>query len=1247
MHHTLKRSALISAMATLAACGGSGSGSGPTLEPTLEGQLIDSAVQGVEWRTESAGGFTAANGGFTYSPGETVSFSVGAIGLGTAEGRPIVTLFDLAGLSGESTIQNRTVNSNRVLNQSRFLLTFDLDSDPSNGIQLPAGSDAFADVVNDPAFGAINFDVDPDIFLDHADQRIVEARPAGQAGPTLSSLIHSHAGPGRGGNIASKAEANAHLICSFQDIQNGAVADGSCTSGQNAEVTLNDASAGEGEGTVAITIERIGRRDFDLPLSLTFDGTQAGDLNTPDRISFTIPAGRAVHTINVEIIDDSDTEDAEQFVTRLRVEDGFENQVTLLRREASVILFDNDSPAPQSHDVTVGFKNATATVEEGNFGGTVVRIPIVRSGSPHVPVTVRYDVPGSQDDIFIPGGTVEFDRGVVNRDLVLRVRGDQLIERDEVYTVQLTGAPTPDSVNLLVEPAFLDLTIRNDDFNPNADTDGDGVRDGIDNCVFDGNADQGNLDGDQYGDRCDDDIDGDGINNNADPDDDNDGVPDGTEATNGTNPNHPDTDGDGVSDLDDAFPLNPEESVDTDNDGIGNNADTDDDGDGVSDEDELANGTDPLNPDTDGDGVNDGDDAFPMNRHESSDTDGDGIGNNEDTDDDGDGVSDEDETANGTDPFKADTDGDGVNDGEDPFPNNPSENADTDGDGIGNAQDEDDDNDGISDEDEIANGTDPLNPDTDGDGVDDANDHFPNDPHENTDTDGDGIGNNADPDDDGDGISDEDEIANGTDPLKADTDGDGVNDGEDAFPNNPNETVDTDGDGVGNNTDEDDDNDGVSDLQENADGTDPLNPDTDGDGVNDKEDDLPNNPNETVDTDGDGIGNNADTDDDGDGVSDEDEIANGTDPLNPDTDGDGVNDGADAYPTNPNESRDTDGDGIGDNADNCPASANAGQEDMDSDGVGDACDTDKDGDGVDNSADNCPATSNTDQADWDGDGVGDACETEATEPSFTSCEAQTFDQQDCLAAIQRECMSAEFPEPLCGDGNGNLPGPGLPVLPNPDGFTAQVLFQSVPTNDALGALPGLVVAPDENRDLVIQVNAYESGDRENYTLRTTNLSIVVTTGDSTSQNLDAIFNAADYAAMEDETLVFRIPVAELPASQQGDALGLNGFVFAVHDQTVRKSLHFLPKEVMLYGGADAAAAADAIDDEFFDSDGLAQAFTPVIVPFALEGEGLESLLPASCLEGEDMEACAAELASQCQDNPLLGAVCDAANSLQP
>jgi len=129
-----------------------------------------------------------------------------------------------------------------------------------------------------------------------------------------------------------------------------------------------------------------------------------------------------------------------------------------------------------------------------------------------------------------------------------------------------------------------------------ADADGDGVADPIDNCPTAANAGQADLDRDGLGDACD-----------------------------------PDIDGDGYANAQDAFPFDPTEWLDTDHDGIGNNADADDDNDGLSDVDEVAAGTDPLNPDSDRDGMYDGWELAhrlnPLVDDANGDLDGDGASN--------------------------------------------------------------------------------------------------------------------------------------------------------------------------------------------------------------------------------------------------------------------------------------------------------------------------------------------------------------------------------------------------------------------------------------------------------------------------------------------------------------------------------------------------------------------------------------------------------------------------------------------
>ncbi len=495
-----------------------------------------------------------------------------------------------------------------------------------------------------------------------------------------------------------------------------------------------------------------------------------------------------------------------------------------------------------------------------------------------------------------------------------------------------------------------------------------------------------------------------------------DGTPDAQELLDGTDPNEPDTDGDGICDgpadgnatcvpgadpapFDPCIPDNTAPECDMD-------------GDGISNGDELANGTDPIDPDTDGDGIPDGqevaDGSNPLDPCDPDDT-------AADCDADGDGISDGDELAGGSNPADAcdpdnsdplcigDSDGDGISDpdeiaaGTDPLdpcdPDDSGPACDSDGDGVSNG-------------DEATAGTDPNDPDTDGDGIADGQEA----------TDGSNPLDPCDPDDtdpicdtDGDGVPDGQETANGSDPTDAcdpddsapscvgDSDGDGVPDDVDtatADPCVPDNTVAVcDGD-----------NDGIPDGDEPAGGTDPTNPDSDGDGINDgAELASGNNPLDPCDPDT--SGPTCDTD--GDGITNGDEQNGPTDPGNPDSDGDGVTDGDEVLggsdPTDPcdpvstDPQCDADNDGIPDGTEdpNGNGVVDDGESDpndpCDPDDSIAACDGDADGDGISNAdeiadgsdpLDPCDPDTSGPSCDSDGDGVSNGDEaTNGTNPN--------------------------------------------------------------------------------------------------------------------------------------------------------------------------------------------------------------------------------------------------------------------------
>ncbi|MGE6756664.1 adventurous gliding motility lipoprotein CglD [Corallococcus interemptor] len=260
-------------------------------------------------------------------------------------------------------------------------------------------------------------------------------------------------------------------------------------------------------------------------------------------------------------------------------------------------------------------------------------------------------------------------------------------------------------------------------------------------------------------------------------DTDGDGLPDGLEDANRngkrdlteTDPNTADSDGDGLADgVEDANKNGSVSPGETDP------RLRDSDNDGLPDGLEKQTGTDPLKPDTDGDTCSDGaEDVNKNGKHDSGETNprvADCAASIPDAD--FDGIPDAVENATGTNPNKADTDGDGVADGvEDTNKNGRVDSGetdprltDTDCDGLQDGAGRD----GFLGEDPNSNGqvdpgeTDPSNPDSDGDGLLDGVER--------------GVTTAAAPRNNCGYVGDADP-ATKTDPNKPDSDGDGIPDG--------------------------------------------------------------------------------------------------------------------------------------------------------------------------------------------------------------------------------------------------------------------------------------------------------------------------------------------------------------------------------------------------------------------------------------------------------------------------------------
>ena len=243
------------------------------------------------------------------------------------------------------------------------------------------------------------------------------------------------------------------------------------------------------------------------------------------------------------------------------------------------------SPA-ESGTVTTSFQLLSSLSESGS--STILSIKL--NSQPNADVIISFTIP-DPTELALNKAYLTFSPQNWDQPQTITLIGvdDYLFDGDIFTSLMIYVDPSsPDTDYLNADFLKVDLVNQDNDL----DHDNDGIHEIIDNCPFDFNPNQEDLDRDGIGDLCDPDIDGDGVSNiqeaidqtepynncdflyasislviNADQDCDQDGVPNDIDL---------DDDNDGILDTD-------ETQEDFDSDGKSNSLDLDSDGDGCYD----------------------------------------------------------------------------------------------------------------------------------------------------------------------------------------------------------------------------------------------------------------------------------------------------------------------------------------------------------------------------------------------------------------------------------------------------------------------------------------------------------------------------------------------------------------------------------------------------------------------------------------------------------------------------------------
>lgn len=202
-------------------------------------------------------------------------------------------------------------------------------------------------------------------------------------------------------------------------------------------VSILDASANEGDGTISFIVQFNGETDQEVTVdyaTANSSATAGADYTeTSGTISFPAGSSNTTKTFTVPILEDEIDENAESFLINLT------NPVnaTIVNAQGEGFINDNDeTPA-----ITI---NNNVAVAEGNSGTVAATLTVSLSPVSSETITVDW---ATQDntatnpaDYEPDNGTLTFAPGESSKTITLTVNGDELEESNESFSVNLSNA---------------------------------------------------------------------------------------------------------------------------------------------------------------------------------------------------------------------------------------------------------------------------------------------------------------------------------------------------------------------------------------------------------------------------------------------------------------------------------------------------------------------------------------------------------------------------------------------------------------------------------------------------------------------------------------------------------------------------------------------------------------------------------------------------------------------------------------